>query len=215
MIIKPLTKNAPAPRGFWGRLMIRKMNIGHAQMTAWALGLLDLESAHTVADIGCGGGKAVKRLTSLAPEATVYGVDRSPLCVKQAAHENRRGVAAGRVQIVEGSAGALPFPDASVDVATAVETVYFWQDRQQAFRDVCRVLRPGGLFAVICDMVDDGDGAMHYEAVTHMLDMYIPAPQALERELLEAGFTQVVLHRHPRQKWLCAVAGKRRGEEPV
>ena len=72
LVIKPLTRNAPAPKGFWGRLMIRKMNIGHAKMTAWAFEQLNLQMARAVVDIGCGGGKAVKRLASLAPEAVIY-----------------------------------------------------------------------------------------------------------------------------------------------
>lgn len=208
MIIKPLTRNAPAPKGFWGRMMIRKMNIGHAKMTAWALGLLELKQARTVVDIGCGGGKAVKRLVSLARQAVVYGVDRSPLCVERAERENKRSVAGGRVIIRAGSAGALPFPNASVDVATAIETIYFWENRHQAFGDVLRMLKPGGTFAIVCDMVDDGQGALHYEAVTHMIEMYIPVPDDLERELLDAGFTEVTCYRHPQHQWLCAVAQK-------
>lgn len=209
LIIKPLTRNAPAPSGFWGRLMICKMNVGHARMTAWAFGQIDLKTARTVVDIGCGGGKAVKRLASLAPEAVVYGVDRSPLCVERAVRENRKSVAAGRVVIRSGSAGALPFPDGSVDVATAVETVYFWEDWQAAFRDVRRVLKPGGIFAVVCDMVDDdGAGPAHYREVTRLIEMRIPNPVQLERELADAGFTRVIIYRHPEEKWLCAVGMK-------
>lgn len=205
LVIKPLTRNAPAPKGFWGRLMIRKMNIGHAKMTAWAFEQLNLKTARAVVDIGCGGGKAVKRLASLAPEAIVYGVDRSPLCVEQAARENKKYVAAGRVVIRSGSAGALPFPDASVDVATAVETVYFWDDWQGAFRDVRRTLKPGGTFAVVCDMVDDGDGSAHYGEVTRLIEMQIPRPAELERALTGAGFSRVIIHRHPEEKWICAL----------
>jgi len=211
LVIKPLTRNAPAPKGFWGRLMIRKMNIGHAKMTAWAFEQLNLKTARAVVDIGCGGGKAVKRLASLAPEAIVYGVDRSPLCVEQAARENKKYVAAGRVVIRSGSAGALPFPDASVDVITAVETVYFWNDWPKAFRDVRRVLKPGGIFAVVCDMVDDGDGTVHYQEVTRLVEMQIPSPTQLERAFLDAGFSDIRLCRHP-QGWLCAVAKRPEAE---
>ena len=208
MIIKPLTKNAPRPEGFWGKLMIRKMNAGHAEMTRWALGQLDLSAVRTAIDIGCGGGKAVKRLSKMAPRARIFGADRSPLCVEQSRRENRRAAAQGRVRIVEGSAGALPFPENSFDLATAVETVYFWEDWERCFRDVIRILKPGGVFAIVCDMVDDGDGDIHYGEVTQLIEMTVPTPARLREAMENAGFQNIQLSRHPQEKWLCAT-GKR------
>lgn len=208
VILKPLTKNAPRPEGFWGKLMIRKMNAGHAAMTQWALNQLDFSAVHTAVDIGCGGGKAVRRLAAMAPGAQVYGVDRSPLCVEQSRRENRRAAAHGRVQIVEGSAGALPFGDQVFDLATAVETVYFWEDWAACFRDVYRVLKPGGVFAIVCDMVDDGDGCIHYGEVTSLIRMTVPTPESLAQAMESAGFAQTAAVRHPQKRWLCLTASR-------
>ena len=43
----------------------------------------------------------------------------------------------------------LPYADASFDKALCVHVVYFWNDLDAAFRDIARVLRPGGRAAFV------------------------------------------------------------------
>ena len=40
----------------------------------------------------------------------------------------------------------LPFEDSSIDKAYTVNTVYFWQDIDQGFSEIKRVLKPNGIF---------------------------------------------------------------------
>ncbi len=52
---------------------------------------------------------------------------------------------ADRITCAAGSIGALPFDDASFDAVAGVGPVLIWQkDRKEAFREISRVLRPGG-----------------------------------------------------------------------
>ena len=46
----------------------------------------------------------------------------------------------------QASVAELPFEAEQFDVATAFETVYFWPELAQNFREVYRVLKPGGTF---------------------------------------------------------------------
>ena len=46
----------------------------------------------------------------------------------------------------QASVAELPFEAEQFDVATAFETVYFWPELAQNFREVYRVLKPGGVF---------------------------------------------------------------------
>ena len=57
MLPKKILMNARKPKGFWGKIFIKKMNKGHAALTAWALEKLDLRPVDLAVDIGCGGGK--------------------------------------------------------------------------------------------------------------------------------------------------------------
>ena len=47
-------------------------------------------------------------------------------------------------------------PYAPFDLATAFETAYFWPGLEKCFGEVCRVLRPGGVF-MICIESDGTD----------------------------------------------------------
>lgn len=48
----------------------------------------------------------------------------------------------------QASVTELPFEAEQFDVATAFETVYFWPELAQNFREVYRVLKPGGIFFI-------------------------------------------------------------------
>ncbi len=49
----------------------------------------------------------------------------------------------------QASVAELPFEAEQFDVVTAFETVYFWPELAQNFREVYRVLKPGGIFSSV------------------------------------------------------------------
>ena len=77
-----------------------------------------------------------------AAGARVVGLDVDPAMLRTAAAAGI-GVAfaAGRVQ-------ALPFPDARYDLVVAVTVLCFVPDAGAAFREIARVLRPGGAVVI-------------------------------------------------------------------
>lgn len=86
-------------------------------------------------DIGCGGGVMAPHLTDKGYRH--IGVDLTFSALRQAA---AHGVAA-----VQGDVAALPLPDGCADVVAAGELFEHVPDLPTAVREVCRVLRPGGL----------------------------------------------------------------------
>src|SRR5260370_33010975 len=71
----------------------------------------------------------------------------------------------------EGSVTALPFPDRTFDIVTAVETHYYWPDLPANVREILRVLKPGGTFALIAETYLGGSFLLPYGIV-------IPLPRA-------------------------------------
>ena len=68
--------------------------------------------------------------------------------MKRAKAVNKRELGK-RVEIIRGDVEKMPFQDARFDLATAFETVFFWPDPAGNFKEVYRVLKAGGSFAVI------------------------------------------------------------------
>lgn len=90
----------------------------------------------TVLDIGAGPGSLLLEVASLAPTATLIGVEPSA---------SMREIAAANGLIeIDGRAERLPLPDASVDIVVSTLSMHHWDDPGRAFTEIRRVLRPGG-----------------------------------------------------------------------
>jgi ubiquinone/menaquinone biosynthesis C-methylase UbiE len=111
-----------------------------------AVAALQLPPSATVLEVGFGQGRTVARL--VAQGHTVLGVDPSTTMVQQAVARNRAACRQGRAILQAGDGVQVPFGDGVADAAYTVHTVYFMPDRDATFRDIARVVRPGGLVAV-------------------------------------------------------------------
>ena len=60
------------------------------------------------------------------------------------------------VRYVEGTAEALPLPDASVSVAWSIASVHHWADLDAGLREARRVLKPGGRLVAIERLTQPG-----------------------------------------------------------
>lgn len=136
------------PRGLAGRLGGLIMARLSGARNAWIISLLDVQPEDRVLEVGSGPGAAIQVLADLARNGTVVGIDSSPLMLRQATRRNVRAVRAGRVQLRQGSALALPFEDASFDKALTINSVQIWPDSFAGIKEMQRVLKPGGLINV-------------------------------------------------------------------
>ena len=136
-------QNTCKPEGLGGKVMVAMMNFGHTSMAEWGLKHLSIPADADVLDVGCGGGANLKRLIAKCPLSTVTGVDYSTVSVGKSRKVNAKAIQAGRCEVQQGSVAQLPFTDASFDLVTAFETIYFWPGLKNCFREVYRVKKPG------------------------------------------------------------------------
>ncbi len=187
--LKTMFTNCACPKGFLGRCMLRFMNFGHAPLTNWGLDHVELSDGMVMLDIGCGGGATLKRLLKRSPEGMVYGIDISEESVVKAKNVNKQ-LLNKQVFVQQGSANRLPWEDQKFDVVTAVETVYFWPNLPQCFQEVKRVLKPGGQFAIMLEVIE-GDSIW-----TNVVEgMTVYSPEMLKDMLEQAGFGDVKVFR--------------------
>jgi len=187
-IIKRFFNQTARPEGFLGRLMLRFMNFGHAPLTNWGLSLINFEDKWTMLDIGCGGGATLKRLLKRSNDAEVYGIDISEESVTKARKVNAVKLNK-QVFIEQGSAVQLPYDNNKFDLITAVETVYFWPELPKCLQEVRRVLKPGGQFAIMVEVLDTDSV---WNNVVEGMNVY--TPEQLKTMLSDAGFISTELH---------------------
>jgi SAM-dependent methyltransferase len=111
---------------------------------AWLFG----DSPLRVLDVGAGTGKLARVL--LACGHVVVAVDPDP------AMRAAFAAATPDTEILAGTAEVLPFADGSFDAVTAGQS-FHWFDECRALPEIARVLRPGGLLAVVFNLRDESE----------------------------------------------------------
>ncbi len=98
-----------------------------------------------VLDVGCGTGDLARQVARRYPHALVVGADFTGPMLQNALARNRRAREGSRVVLARATALRLPFADASFDLVTNAFVARNLADLGRAFREMRRVLRPGGL----------------------------------------------------------------------
>ena len=187
-LLKSFFSQCARPEGALGRLMLSFMNYTHAPLTNWGLKLVNVQDGWTMLDVGCGGGFTIRRLLKRSKDAHVYGIDISEESVAKAKKVNA-DVLDKQVFVTQGSAETLPYEDGKFDLVTAVETVYFWPNLPHCLQEVRRVLKSGGKFAIIVEVVDSDS---KWTSVVEGMTAY--SPEDLKKLLDDAGFVQTEIH---------------------
>ena len=99
-----------------------------------------IKPGHVVMELGFGQGANLLYLARCHPEARFIGVDLSPL--------KRTDVPQNVSTHQQDYSSLSQFADNSVDVVYAFETVVHNTDKEKIYREVCRVLKPGGVVVV-------------------------------------------------------------------
>lgn len=181
------------------------------------LAFASLSEGETVLDLGSGGGfDCFLARRQVGEHGKVIGVDMTPQMIELArANATRLGYT--NVEFIEGTIETLPVDDNSIDVIISNCVINLSLDKQQVFREACRVLKPGGRIAV-SDIVATAElpdriredlrlhagciaGAEHVAAISRMLERagFIGislSPKDTSKEILSAWVPDSDLDRY-------------------
>jgi ubiquinone/menaquinone biosynthesis C-methylase UbiE len=204
-----VTQQCRKPTSLPGRLFVWIMNRSHREVTRWGFERVVIGEESTILDVGCGGGKTIQMLADLATRGTVYGVDYSRQSVAASRRLNAQGIRDGRVDILQGSVSRLPFPDATFDVVSAIETHYYWPSPVDDMREVRRVLKPGGRFLLIAETYKGRSFDFVYRPAMKLLRATYLTVEEHRALLSSAGFAEVSVSERRDKGWLAAVGTRR------
>ncbi len=114
------------------------------------LGSLPLTPKMKVLDLACGDGFYTRRLAArLGVGGSVTGVDLDPGYLFAATREAARHTGRATIDFVAASFDRLPFADGTFDFVWCAQSLYSLPEPVVVLRHVARVLRPGGVVAVL------------------------------------------------------------------
>jgi ubiquinone/menaquinone biosynthesis C-methylase UbiE len=135
---------------------------------------VDLQAGWRVLDVACGSGNAA--IAAARCGCDVVGIDYVPALL---ARGRRRGEAEGlTLDLLEGDAEAIPFPDGSFDAVLSVFGAMFSPDHRQAAAELMRVCRPGGKIGLAAWTPDGFIGELFKVVAAH-----VPPPAGLASPL--------------------------------
>lgn len=175
------------PRGFGGWIIGWIMPIFHESIYKLVNPVLDLKSEDDILEVGCGSGHFLRKYASHV--RSIAGLDLSEVMIKIANRKNRKRIAAGTAEFVQGEASKLPWEDNRFSAITSMSSFIAFPKPLESLKEMYRVLRPRGR-AVIGIEFNAEDGVDHTKMAEDW-GIQILSEEDVRSMIKEAGFKDI------------------------
>jgi ubiquinone/menaquinone biosynthesis C-methylase UbiE len=187
---------ARKPSGWLGKSMYRSP-LGHYGFFRVTIEKLQLQPEDTFLEIGCGGGVLLNMVLQTVQGAG--GIDHSPDMVVLARQKNAQALTEGRLEIVQGDVGTLPWGESHFSCAAGVEMLYFIENAVQTLKELYRVLKPGGRLVFVTG-AQPKSAMLKFISAPWLRQLHFYPNDELASMLREVGFGTVQVDRVERSE---------------
>ncbi|MFC7525128.1 class I SAM-dependent methyltransferase [Parapedobacter sp. GCM10030251] len=182
------------PEGEAGIQTAAHMNISNADMTRYAIDVLDCRAGDRVLEIGPGNGRFASYVLAKADDIHYTGVDISETMVATAREINGDDINRGHAAFEWTDGVHFPFPDAVFHRIFTVNTLYFWKKPAVQLAQIRRILKPDGCF---CLAIATKAFMEQLPFTAYGFTLY--TPEEAQKLLLANGFSVVdtTIRNHP------------------
>jgi demethylmenaquinone methyltransferase/2-methoxy-6-polyprenyl-1,4-benzoquinol methylase len=114
------------------------------------IGSLPIAEEDWVLEVACGDGVYARWLADrVGPRGEVVAVDISDAFLEIAHDQARHSPKCGQIRFVQGDVEHMPFSNNAFDFAWCAQSLYSLPDPVESLRRMARVVRPGGVVAVL------------------------------------------------------------------
>ena len=204
MVVKKITQ-CRKPHGVEGIETIKNMNQNHEDISEFAFECVNVGKNDKILDIGCGGGVNIEKFLKLTNNS-VDGLDYSEVSVAESIKRNQKAIMDKRCEIICADVTNMPVEDETYDLVSAFETVYFWPDITDTFKEVSRIIKTDGRFMIA--QGTDGNHPDDEKWLSTVEGMSVYTSSELEKYLLDAGFSDVKSFKKENDYILVVIAKK-------
>ena len=133
------------PHGFIGRICCKIMNVVNKKMYKSVIDEISADSSSAILDVGYGNGYLLNKLYNKFG-CSLFGIEVSTDAEKLACKRNKKGIARGKIKLMQADCCKMPFKEQAFDFVGTVNTIYFWEDTLKGLSEIHRVLKVGGVF---------------------------------------------------------------------
>lgn len=190
-IIDSLVEQSGNPKGIIGRIMLKIMNKIDSGLNNQIMSKLNYLESNGL-EIGCGGGESIYRLLSEKKLAKITGIDLSKEALKVSSKKNLKFINNKKANFIKADVRSLPFSNEYFDIVYAVRSHYFWDDLEGGFKEIYRVMKPGGKMYIFSEL---------FKIKYHMDDNN----ESISKLLNLIGFNNIKIENTRNTQCLCAV----------
>lgn len=156
----------------------------HATIAAGMLVQMEFRPDDKILDLGCGAGWLAALLVEKVTEGQVVGMDVADDMVRRA---RKKYVDQPRLMFVIAGAEDIPWDDNFFNKVISIESAYYWPDPLQGFREIHRVLQPGGTVHILINLYKENVYSHQWRDLLTVPTHLLSGDEWCER-LRQAGF---------------------------